>query len=84
MGQNLKSQVKPVRIYNKQFVLKEKDNHIGMEDNFCSKFVKSINVIFRGENNNPNHDKRNSVITGTNLINGQICKTFDNYFQIRS
>ena len=74
MEQNLKNQIKPVKINGKLLTLQEKNKEIGMEHNFCFKFFESINCILRGEAENLHQDKRNAVITASNLLTGESCK----------
>ena len=47
-----------------------------MKENICSKYIKSIKCIIRGEGFNPNSSKRNAVMTGNSVIDKQICKIF--------
>ena len=74
MGQNLKVQVKSVLNNRQTMTLQEKNLEIGVKKNLSSKYIKSIKCIIRGEWNNPKTLKRNTVMTGTNIMNYKICK----------
>ena len=47
-----------------------------MQEHYCSKFVKSISTVFKGEDNNPSPSKRNAAIDALNLKTGHMCNWF--------
>ena len=62
--------------FNEELVtLKEKDDEVGVIENFCSDFVPSKRALLRGENMIPSNFKRNNVITVSDTTSGKtLCK----------
>ena len=75
MEQSPENLIKNVIVNGKQLNLAEKDKDFGINRNYCSEFVSSINCILRGEGWNQNYN-RNAIITGTNVITHETCKIF--------
>ena len=71
MEEQLEDLMVPIEINGKNLNLREKLSLIGVENNFCSFYLRSIQCIIQGERSNPKPEKRNAVLTVTDLYLGE-------------
>lgn len=71
MDKQLSTLMTSIRVNNKPFNLKEQSKLIGVNINICSVYIRSIQCIVQGENDNPRTESRNAVLTITDLVLGE-------------
>jgi hypothetical protein len=71
MEEQLIDLMKPIEVNGKNLNLREQFSLIGVENNFSSFYFRSIQCIIQGERSNPKSEKRNAVLTVTDLYLGE-------------
>ena len=61
-------------INQKRFCLNSSDKKYQFRTGICSKYIKSINCIFRGEEKAQTAQQELAKISGINLKNGEYCR----------
>ena len=75
MEQTLEKLIDEVIVNGKVFKLAKNDEHFGVDINYCSEYISSLDSILRGECDNYNDD-RNALITKTNVKTKETCNNF--------
>ena len=63
------------------FNLSGKANEIEIDGDWCSKYLSTLQILFRGEFQSWNNSKsRNALLSGFNMINGNLIGKTSSFF----